>query len=157
MTPRQVVGRIGFYTLIAFITAFFALPMLWLLSTPFDDTPGLAISVPDFTLNNFRDLLDNPYALGSLLNSIFLAVGTALLVVAFAALAAYSLSRVRIPGRDMLLYALLLLSSIVTGTAAMVPIFLMMFQLGLIDSQIGVILVLTGGLLPAAIFILKDF
>ncbi len=157
MTPRQVVGRIGFYTLIAFITAFFALPMLWLLSTPFDDTPGLAISVPDFTLNNFRDLLDNPYALGSLLNSIFLAVGTALLVVAFAALAAYSLSRVRIPGRDMLLYALLLLSSIVTGTAAMVPIFLLMFQLGLIDSQIGVILVLTGGLLPAAIFILKDF
>ncbi len=157
MTPRQVVGRIGFYTLIAFITAFFALPMLWLLSTPFDDTPGLAISVPDFTLNNFRDLLDNPYALGSLLNSIFLAVGTALLVVAFAALAAYSLSRVRIPGRDMLLYALLLLSSIVTGTAAMVPIFLMMFELGLIDSQIGVILVLSGGLLPAAIFILKDF
>ncbi len=157
MTPRQVVGRIGFYTLIAFITAFFALPMLWLLSTPFDDTPGLAISVPDFTLNNFRDLMDNPYALGSLLNSILLAVGTALMVVAFAALAAYSLSRVRIPGRDMLLYALLLLSSIVTGTAAMVPIFLMMFQLGLIDSQIGVILVLTGGLLPAAIFILKDF
>jgi len=143
--------------LIAFITAFFALPMLWLLSTPFDDTPGLAISVPDFTLNNFRDLMDNPYALGSLLNSILLAVGTALMVVAFAALAAYSLSRVRIPGRDMLLYALLLLSSIVTGTAAMVPIFLMMFQLGLIDSQIGVILVLTGGLLPAAIFILKDF
>ncbi len=157
MTPRQVVGRIGFYTLIAFITAFFALPLLWLLSTPFDDTPGLAISVPDFTLNNFRDLMDNPYALGSLLNSILLAVGTALMVVAFAALAAYSLSRVRIPGRDMLLYALLLLSSIVTGTAAMVPIFLMMFQLGLIDSQIGVILVLTGGLLPAAIFILKDF
>ncbi len=157
MTPRQVVGRIGFYTLIAFVTAFFALPMLWLLSTPFDDTPTLALSVPDLTLNNFRDLLDNQYALGSLVNSILLSVGTALLVVAFAALAAYSLSRVKIPGRDMLLYALLLLSSIVTGTAAMVPIFLMMFELGLIDSRIGVILVLSGGLLPAAIFILKDF
>lgn len=157
MTPRQVVGRIGFYTVIALATAFFALPMLWLISTPFDDTPGLSISVPDLTLNNFRDLMDNPYALGSLVNSILLAVGTAVLVVAFAALAAYSLSRVRIPGRDMLLYALLLLSSIVTGTAAMVPIFLMMFELGLIDSQVGVILVLSGGLLPAAIFILKDF
>ena len=56
-----------------------------------------------------------------------------------------------------MLYALLLLSSIVTGTAAMVPIFLLMFQLGLIDDRIGVALVLTGGLLPAAIFILKDF
>ncbi len=157
MTPRQVVSRIGFYTVIALATAFFALPMLWLVSTPFDDTPGLSISLPDLTLNNFRDLLDNPYALGSLVNSILLAVGAAVLVVIFAALAAYSLSRVRIPGRDMLLYALLLLSSIVTGTAAMVPIFLMMFQLGLIDSRVGVILVLSGGLLPAAIFILKDF
>lgn len=157
MTPRQVVSRIGFYAVIALITAFFGLPMLWLLSTPFDNTPTLTLSVPELSLNNFRDLLDNPYALGSLVNSILLAVGTALLVVVFAATAAYSLSRVRIPGRDMLLYALLLLSSIVTGTAAMVPIFLMMFELGLIDSQIGVILVLSGGLLPAAIFILKDF
>ena len=52
---------------------------------------------------------------------------------------------------------LLLLSSIVTGTAAMVPIFLLMFELDLIDTQLGVVLVLTGGLLPAAIFILKDF
>ena len=32
-----------------------------------------------------------------------------------------------------------------------------MFQLGLIDDRSGVALVLTGGLLPAAIFILKDF
>ena len=62
------------------------------------------------------------------------------------------------PGRDALLYALLLLSSVVTGTAAMVPIFLLMFQLGLIDYRSSASsLVLTGGLLPAAIFILKDF
>ena len=39
----------------------------------------------------------------------------------------------------------------------MVPIFLLMFQLDLIDSQLGVVLVMSGGLLPAAIFILKDF
>ncbi len=39
----------------------------------------------------------------------------------------------------------------------MVPIFLLMTELGLIDRQLGVVLVLTGGLLPAAIFILKDF
>ena len=78
-------------------------------------------------------------------------------MVVLAALAAYALSRVRVPGRDLLLYLLLLLSSIVTGTAAMVPIFQLMLQLRLIDSQLGVVLVLSGGLLPAAIFILKDF
>ena len=115
------------------------------------------MKIPDFTLDNFAELGKNPYALSSLKNSILISGGAMLLVTALSALAAYALSRVRVPGRDLILYALLLLSSIVTGTAAMVPIFLLMFQLGLIDDRSGVALVLTGGLLPAAIFILKDF
>ncbi len=152
-----VVRRVLFYAALAVVTAFFALPLLWLVFAPFDRHPALTVKLPDFTLDNFRQLPQNPYALESLKNSVLIAGGAMLLTVALAAFAAYALSRVRIPGRDGLLYALLLLSSIVTGTAAMVPIFLLMFQLNLIDSRTGVSLVLTGGLLPAAIFILKDF
>jgi multiple sugar transport system permease protein len=154
---RAVLGRIGVATFFSAVLGFFALPLLWLASTPFDGSPTISASVPEFTLENFRQLRDNPYALDSLWNSIYLAAGTAALIVVFAALAAYALSRVHLPGRDALLYALLLLSSIVTGTAAMVPIFQLASDLKLIDTRIGVILVLTGGLLPAAIFILKDF
>src|SRR4051794_20055454 len=157
MTVRAALSKMASYVFIALVTAFFALPMLWLASAPFDKVPGLTPQWPDFTLANFRVLKDNPYALRSLGNSILLAGGTAAIAVVCAALAAYSLSRSRIPGRDVLLYLLLLLSSIVTGTAAMVPLFLMMFELNLIDSRTGLVLVLTGGLLPAAIFILKDF
>jgi multiple sugar transport system permease protein len=153
----RVLARIGFYVFVSLTTAFFAVPMLWLVFAPVDRAPGLAVSLPDFTLQNFRTLKENQYALTSLRNSVLLAAATMLIVVAASALAAYALSRVRIPGRDALLYTLLLFSSIVTGTAAMVPIFLMMYQLNLIDSQLGVVLVLSAGLLPAAIFILKDF
>ena len=152
-----VVRRVLFYALMTLVAAFFALPLLWLVFTPFDRHPSLSVKLPEFTLDNFRLLLQNPYALSSLKNSVFIAGGAMVMVVVFAALAAYALSLVRIPGRDALLYGLLLLSSIVTGTAAMVPIFLLMFQLNLIDSRTGVSLVLAGGLLPAAIFILKDF
>ncbi|MFD7922274.1 carbohydrate ABC transporter permease [Streptomyces sp. NPDC059740] len=148
---------VGAYVLVALVLAFFALPLLWLATAPFDRHPGVDVSVPRFTLDNFRRLLDTPDAVNSLASSVVLAVGCAVLVVVLAALAAYALSRVRVPGRDTLLYALLLLSSIVTGTAAMVPIFLLAADLRLVDSYLGVILVLTGGLLPAAIFILKDF
>ncbi|MFI6319545.1 carbohydrate ABC transporter permease [Nonomuraea sp. NPDC050556] len=157
MTPRFVAGRIGFYTLVAVILAFFTVPMLWLVVAPFTANPTYEVSLKDFTLANFQSILDHPYALGSLVNSVLLAVGTAVLVVAFAALSAYALSRVKIPGRDGLLYALLLLSSIITGTAAMVPLFQLAVELNLIDSQLGLILIMTGGLLPAAIFMLKDF
>ncbi|MEH1057201.1 carbohydrate ABC transporter permease [Micromonospora sp. CPCC 206171] len=154
---RHLLGRVARYTFLCAVLGFFALPLLWLATAPFDDTPTITASLPRFTLDNFRALLDNPYALSSLLNSVYLAAGTAALVVTFGALAAYALSRVRVPGRDALLYGLLLLSSIVTGTATMVPLFELAFRLNLIDSRLGVILILSGGLLPAAIFILKDF
>lgn len=152
-----VVRRISFYVFLAVVTTFFALPMLWIVLTPFDANPSLSVKLPEFTLGNFRELLDNPYALGSIRNTILIAGGVMVVVTVLAALAAYALSRVKVPGRDLILYALLLLSSIVTGTAAMVPIFQLMFQLDLIDSRTGAALVLSGGLLPAAIFILKDF
>lgn len=155
---RTVVRRILFYVLIGACTAFFALPLLWLLSAPFDGRPTYAVRPPrEFSLESFTAIVENRYALRSLVNSTLLSLGTMVIVVVAAALAAYALSRARVPGRDALLYALLLLSSVVTGTAAMVPIFLLIFQLGLIDSNFGVILVLSGGLLPAAIFLLKDF
>ncbi|MBM6402214.1 carbohydrate ABC transporter permease [Phycicoccus sonneratiae] len=154
---RTLLSRVGGYVGACLLVVFFALPLLWLVLTPFTPNPTYRASLSGVTLDNFRALVDNPQVWPSIRNSLVLAGGSALLVVALAALAAYALSRVRVPGRDQLLYALLLLSSIVTGTAAMVPLFLMLFQLGLIDRQVGVVLVLTGGLLPAAVFMLKDF
>ncbi|SDR25020.1 carbohydrate ABC transporter permease [Thermostaphylospora chromogena] len=154
---RHVLSRIGLSVFLAVVMAFFALPMLWLATAPFDATPSITVSIPEFTLANFRAILDNPYALSSLGNSILQAGGAAVLVVVLASLAAYALSRVRVPGRDALLYVLLLMSSVVTGTAAMVPIFELATRLNLIDTHLGVILTVSGGLLPAAIFILKDF
>ncbi len=156
-SPAAVARRVGFYALVCVVLAGFAFPMLWLVSAPFDAHPSLGVSWPELTVRNFAALRHNPYALRSLLNSVLLAAGTAAIVVTAAALAAYTLSRVHVPGRDALLYLLLLLSSIVTGTAAMVPIYQLVYQLNLIDSRLGVVLALSGGLLPAAIFILKDF
>jgi multiple sugar transport system permease protein len=149
--------RMGFVVAVVVIGFFFALPLVWLVTAPFDADPTLTVSWPDWTLANFRALADNPYALGSIGNSLILGAGTIVVVVTLGSLAAYALSRVRIPGRDGLLYALLLLSSVVTGTAAMVPLFQLMVQVGLINTQSAVVLALSGGLLPTVVFILKDF
>lgn len=157
MSPARLLRRIGFYVFVALVTAFFALPMLWLVTAPFSRDPTFSVTWPHLTLANFKALTGNPDALPSLYNSAVLSLWTMVITVATAALAAYALSRVRIPGRDGILYLLLLLSSVITGTAAMVPIFQLMFELHLLDKDVGVVLVMTGGLLPAAIFILKDF
>ena len=115
VAARRAVRVLGRYTACCLVLAFFSLPLLWLASAPFDRTPGTAVSLPEFTLANFRALWDNPYAVDSLRNSVVLAAGAGALTVVSAALAAYALSRVRLPGRDALLYALLLLSAIIPG------------------------------------------
>jgi multiple sugar transport system permease protein len=154
---RKVTGRIGFYVFVVAVGAFFALPMAWLVLAPFDAHPTLAAGLSHPTLANFFKVFQNPQAASSLINSVILALATMALVVVCASLAAYALSRVRLRGRDVMLYILLLFSSVVSGSAAMVPIFLLVFYLHLINSFTGVILVMAGGTLPASIFILKDF
>ena len=95
VAARRAVRVLGRYTACCLVLAFFSLPLLWLASAPFDRTPGTAVSLPEFTLANFRALWDNPYAVDSLRNSVVLAAGAGALTVVSAALAAYALSRVR--------------------------------------------------------------
>lgn len=154
---KAYVTRLAFVVAMVAVGSFFAVPLVWLVTAPFDATPSLTVSWPDWTLGNFQTLAENPYALRSIGNSLILGLGTIAVTVGLGSLAAYALSRVRIPGRDGLLYAMLLLSSVVTGTAAMVPLFQLMVAVGLINTQTGVVLALSGGLLPTVIFILKDF
>lgn len=158
-TVRFVLGRIAFYTAACLFAAFFVLPLLWLTTAPFNTLATLSVQLPEQpTLANFGRVFQNTFAMRALVqNSVLQAAGAMILVTLAATLAAYALSRSRIPGSTVITYGLVLFSSVVTGTAAMVPIFLMIHRMGLIDTHLAVVLVFTGGLLPAAIFIMRDF
>jgi len=156
---RFVVLRAGFVAVASLIGLAFVLPLLWLLTAPFNAQATLRVEWPSpFTLRNFGDVFGNSFAIRALfMNSILQAGGTMVGTAVIATLAAYALSRLRIRGHNVLVYLLVLFSSVVTGTAAMVPIFLLLYYLRLIDTHLGVILVLTGGLLPTGIFLMRDF
>ncbi len=155
---RHFLSRTAFVLFVVLIGSFFVLPMLWLVLTPFNPRGTLAVEIPAApTLANFAKVFANTFAMRALLNSALLGLGAMLLVTFIATLSAYSLARTEVPGRDWMVYVLMLFSSVVTGTAAMVPIFLMAFRLGLVDKHVGVILIFTGGLIPTAIFIMRDF
>jgi multiple sugar transport system permease protein len=154
---RKATGRAVSALLVVAVTVFFLVPMLWLLTAPFSYVSSFTVSISQPTLQNFADLFHNPYTGSSLLNSVIYSGGSVVIVVGCAALAGYALSRARVPGRNLILLVLLLLSSVVTGSAAIVPLYFIAFNLHLIDTIPGVVLVMAGGLLPAAIFILKDF
>ncbi|GMA14208.1 carbohydrate ABC transporter permease (plasmid) [Deinococcus metallilatus] len=158
MRGREVAARLAFGVVTTLLATFFALPCLWLVLAPFNARATLATVLPSPpSLTNFRAVLGNHDAVVGLLNSGIQALGSMLLTVAVAALAAYALSRARVPGARAFTAVLLMFSSVVSGTVAMVPIYNIILKLGLIDTQLGVILVMTGGLLPTAIFLLLDF
>jgi multiple sugar transport system permease protein len=158
LTFPQYLSRIGFSALAALLGALFALPLIWFLFAPFNARAELGLQIPaEWTLQNFFTVFGNGFAIRALLNSLIQSVGGVILVGIAATLAAYALSRSSIPGKGAVTYVLLLFSSVVSGSAAMVPIFLIISAAGIIDTHIAVILVFAGGLLPTAMFILRDF
>jgi inositol-phosphate transport system permease protein len=78
------------------------------------------------------------------------------LVVAISTLAGYYLSRFGFAGRAVFLQGLLVLHAF-PGMTLIIPIFLMLYWIGLQDALLGVILVITALELPFAIFVMKGF
>jgi multiple sugar transport system permease protein len=154
-----VIGRWGTTIIGIVISIFFVLPLLWYIFAPFNPVPTLSVSLPpSLSLANFRLVTSNEAAMRGLFpNSLFISGSVMVLTAGLATLAAYGFSRGDLPGRNAITYVLILFSSVVTGTASMVPIFVLVYNLGMYDTYQGVILTLVGGSLPTSIFILRDF
>jgi multiple sugar transport system permease protein len=160
MRPRARAGRIEWIVihLIFFvICAFFLVPFLWLLSAAFDAKANAYVAIPaQPTIQNFVRIFTD-YDFGRvLLNSVFVAVATMILVVFTVALAGYSLSRIKLRRKDWITYAVLLLQTMPIS-ATMVPIYGLARQLGLRNSYVGLILIHAAIELPFLIWLMKGF
>ncbi|MFO1035828.1 MAG: carbohydrate ABC transporter permease [Geminicoccaceae bacterium] len=89
-------------------------------------------------------------------NSLALALVQMVLVLGISTLAGYYLSRYDFPGRATYLKSLLVLHAFPAMTL-IIPIFLLMYRVGLLDTLTGVVLVVAALELPFAIFVMKGF
>ncbi|MBS1253246.1 MAG: Inner membrane ABC transporter permease protein YcjP [Anaerolineales bacterium] len=89
-------------------------------------------------------------------NSAILSTLTTLLVIAFSATAAYAMTRFRFRLFD-LLGRMTLLAYMMPPIILVVPIFFVLFQLGLTNSRIGLLLVYTGIRLPVGLWMLRSY
>lgn len=89
-------------------------------------------------------------------NSLAIACAQMALVVVVATLAGYYLSRFHFPGREHYLQGLLVLHAFPAMTLV-IPIFLLMYWVGLLDTRASVVLVIVALELPFAIFVMKGF
>ncbi len=89
-------------------------------------------------------------------NSLFIAGLATIITITIASLAGYYISRFQYRFRTKSLAAMLILHAFPT-TVLLIPIFLIMWKIGLLNTLVGVMLVIVGIELPFAVFIMKGF
>ncbi len=126
------------------LAAVFALfPLLWMVSVSFMQ-PGAASSYPpplltaDATLQNYRDLFARANMGAYLVNSLIVACGLTVTSVFFNVMAGYAFAKLEFKGRDAL-FKSLLAALVIPGQVAMMPLFLMLKAMGLVNTWAGVI------------------
>jgi multiple sugar transport system permease protein len=124
----------------AMITLF---PLLWMVSASLM-SPGEASTFPPpllprhATLANYRELFAHAGLARYVANSVVLATAVTLVSVVMNVAAGYAFAKLRFAGRDGI-FRLLLAALVIPSQVAMVPLFLLLKQLGLVNTYGGVI------------------
>ncbi|MDF2845433.1 MAG: putative sugar transporter, permease protein [Herbinix sp.] len=137
------------------------LPILYALSLAFSGSGGALTSDLSFlpknpTWNNFRViLLEEPFLIW-LKNSMILSVGTMVLAISFAIVAAYAFSRFRFKGRRKVLKILLLLNAF-PQILSMFAIFRLFKTMNLLNLHLGLIVIYAGSMCIFSIWNMKGY
>ncbi|HUI08463.1 MAG TPA: carbohydrate ABC transporter permease [Verrucomicrobiae bacterium] len=135
------------YLILSCVGLFMLLPLLWMLSTSLKpagdvftsfDNPFRALMPRAVHAENYAKVYDVTRAMGGgfarwYLNSLLVAVVVTLGQVATSACAAYAFARLQFPGRDKLFLGYLG-TMMVPGAVTMIPNFIVMRQLGAVDT-----------------------
>ena len=145
--------------LLAGLAALSLFPLLWMVSVSFmpagaSSTLPTPVLPPAVTLANYRQLFGNVGMGRYLLNSLGIAVLATVISVAFNVTAGYAFAKLRFRGRDAI-FKTLLGALVIPGQVAMLPLFLMLKPLGLINSYGGAVVPMMASVF--GIFLVRQF
>jgi multiple sugar transport system permease protein len=161
---RRSSGRAVRYVLLTLYGAFSVVPLVWMVSAAFKRPQDvLTIPIrwvpPVWQPGNFAQALFEPRFSGTnlwtfALNSILVAVVTSLASIVLSSFVGYGFAKFRFRGRDALLWGMLS-TTLLPFSSVIIPLYLIMRGLGLLDSLWALIipLVLTG----QTIFLARQF
>lgn len=141
-------------------TALIIIPILWVVMNSFKSSSSIllepyALPIPP-EIGNYKTAWGEVGLGRGFFNSIYITVIAVVSIVFFASLPAYVMARKVFKGKKVVYYYFI--SGLMFPTfVAMVPLFLLMNKLNLLDSHIGLLLVYTAYSLPFTIFILFAF
>lgn len=157
--PLGPLGRAARLLTLAVGLLFTLVPVLWVASVALRPSGALTFPVsllpPSLTLENLRTILFTDLGIGlqPYLNAAFYGVSCAVITAIVSLMGGYALARFDFAfGRVLLLVFLAL--NFIPAAARLIPLFLLYVQLGLYDTQLGVILAYVAGVTPLGIWLM---
>jgi multiple sugar transport system permease protein len=150
-----------FWVAIVTLSLIFVIPLVWMILTSFrtvEDSRRIPMTlIPDeLTLRAYQLMFadeQNPVFLWAL-NSLLAATGHVLLVLITASMAAYALARLEFRGKNAL-FGIIVITLFVPGFIFLMPNYLIMDQLGWLDTLIA--LIVPGAAGAFGVFFLRQF
>ena len=157
IAPR--LGEAGSHILLIHAVMLVLIPVMWILDVAMSpgNILGGDIGISDWTGEHFTKMLagDSSFWIW-MRNSLIVSLGTTLMGLALAVPAAYAFSRFRFSGREGSMFAFLLVQMF-PGIIILVPYFMVMKSLGLLNTSLGLILAYSVTALPLCVWMLKGF
>lgn len=162
---RKAARTVGKYLLVhglgLVFVLFSTLPLLWGISTALK-VPSEVYAFPPtwipktFTFENFLLVIQNQSLIRAFFNTLIIASGTTLVALIVGVLGGYGFARYRFPGRNMLLWSVLF-TKLFPRVVVIVPFFVTLRNLQMMNTYQGLILVYLMVTFPVAIWLLKGF
>lgn len=156
MTRKRILGGVGYYIVAVLLAVIALVPFVWMISTSLKSR-GALMSIPiewipaEPTLDAYGEVFSRFPFLKTIGNSLFITCSFTLLTIVSASMAAFAFAKIRFRGSRLVL-GLYLATMMIPTQVTMIPLFVVMNKLGLIDSYASVIL--PGIFKPFAVFML---
>ncbi len=158
ITPSKVIihAILGCWSL---LTIF---PLIWVVNNSFKERTLILqdsfslVNPTNFTMDNYITAFSRMNIGGAYVNSLIISCSVVIGVMCFGGLGAYVLARYKFPGRNFI-YGALISAVLFPAFATIVPVFMALYKLDLVNKHLGVILPQLAGNLPFAIIILVGF
>jgi ABC-type glycerol-3-phosphate transport system permease component len=157
--PRHLVTRSTGYVTLVIISAATVFPFLWMIATslrPGNTVFGGGLVPRSITTDAYQRAWTQLEYPTHLWNSIYVTTATVVIVLALSTLGGYAFAKLDFPGKQII-YVILLSTLMLPITAIIIPLFLEMRTLNLLNTRQGLILVYVGGALPFAMFLMRAF
>lgn len=156
------INHISTYVLLIIFSVFSLFPFVWMVLSALKPKAEIRVADPSFliknpTFENFRKVLFDTGFIGFMKNSFVVAAISTVISLIIAIFAGYALSRYSRQGFVKYTHIGMLISQMVPGVLLLVPLYLIMQNLKLLDSYYSLILAYTTFVIPLCTFMMSSF